>query len=286
MSHPEFSTEPFFYEGAAERRQGKRPHPSAAKPVADEDAWERPLKRVALGEAPSEPEALDPVLPNPEPAPKPTPTAEPARSRRRAAGLKTAWRNLNVGKPDLHAFKNAWVLTHGAAFLVGFFFCGAIALWTMSAPPTDSQPTLAATPQPLTEQPATLVEADALPEPPAATIEPEPVQPEPVVSAPENTASHSLWKPHRIQPGETIRNLSAKYDIQEREIFLRNGGRFVPRVGRVIMLPSRSFQTHTVKRGDSLHVIARKYQTDVASLQELNGLSSTSIKVGLPLRVM
>nr|WP_243435896.1 LysM peptidoglycan-binding domain-containing protein [Acanthopleuribacter pedis] len=52
------------------------------------------------------------------------------------------------------------------------------------------------------------------------------------------------------------------------------------------MLPSRSFKVHTVRRGDSLHVIARKYETDVASLQELNGLKSTSIKVGLPLRIL
>ncbi len=41
---------------------------------------------------------------------------------------------------------------------------------------------------------------------------------------------------------------------------------------------------YTVKYGDSLSVIAQEYDTDVATLQRLNSIEGTTIRVGQSLR--
>lgn len=296
MSHPEFSTEPFFYEEAAERRQGGSRQERAAKVGSDENAWERPLKRVQLRDEPTQPETLDQPLTGRQNEPPAPPSSEPAKARRRRSGMLNAFAK-GATRTDL---KNLRVLSHAFCFMLGFAFSGAIAFWYWPIPAKTPATVVDTSLPPLPEQAATLIQDDPLrttDEPPAdnpgagiaATTMPTPSftpsQSPPAATA-ASTASDSMWKPHRIKPGETVRHLSAKYDTDENEIYLRNGGRFVPRVGQVILLPGRSFKTHTVQRGDSLHVIAKKYSTDVASLQELNGLSGTNIKVGLPLRVM
>ncbi len=295
MSHPEFSTEPFFYEEAAERRQGGSHRERAAKPAGDENAWERPLKRVQLRDEPTQPETLDKPLSGRQPDPPAAAGAEPARARRRTAmtGMRAVF-TKGATRADL---KNLRVLSHAFCFMLGFAFSGAIAFWYWPIPPKTPASLVDTALPPLPE--ATLIEDDPLQQ--AATQPSTTPSARPETATPAKTPAampanrpassspalgDSVWKPHRIKPGETVRNLSAKYDTDENEIYMRNGGRFVPRVGQVILLPGRSFKIHTVKRGDSLHLIAKKYRTDVASLQELNGLSSTNIKVGLPLRVM
>jgi len=46
-------------------------------------------------------------------------------------------------------------------------------------------------------------------------------------------------------------------------------------------LPNQSLaQQHTVSRGDSLSIIARRYQVSMAQLKSLNGLSNSKIKIG------
>jgi len=42
---------------------------------------------------------------------------------------------------------------------------------------------------------------------------------------------------------------------------------------------------HIVKRGESLYVIAKKYNTTIQKLKALNSLSSSKIQVGQKLRV-
>lgn len=298
MSHPEFSTEPFFYEEAAERRQGRSHQERAAKAADDENAWERPLKRVQLRDEPTQPETLDQPL-NGRQADPPVPTAaEPAKARRRTAGGMLSALTKRPARTEL---KNLRVLSHAFCFMLGFAFSGAIAFWYWPMPPKSQAAVVDTSLPPLPKQEATLIQDDPLreqgdavraghraersapPQPTATATQPPPAA-RPNATLP--ASGDSIWKPHRIKPGETVRNLSAKYDTDENEIYLRNGGRFVPRVGQVILLPGRSFKSHTVKRGDSLHLIAVKYSTDVASLQELNGLSGTNIKVGLPLRVL
>lgn len=44
-------------------------------------------------------------------------------------------------------------------------------------------------------------------------------------------------------------------------------------------------QVHKIKKGDTLHSLAKLYGTTVAKLQQLNGLSSNKLKIGKSLRV-
>ncbi|GGB42811.1 C40 family peptidase [Fictibacillus barbaricus] len=44
-------------------------------------------------------------------------------------------------------------------------------------------------------------------------------------------------------------------------------------------------QTHKVQKGETLYGISKKYKTTVANLQKLNGLKSTSLRVGQALKV-
>ena len=44
-------------------------------------------------------------------------------------------------------------------------------------------------------------------------------------------------------------------------------------------------KTHTVKKGDTLYSIARKYNTTVTAIMKKNNLSSTSLSLGMLLRL-
>ncbi len=44
-------------------------------------------------------------------------------------------------------------------------------------------------------------------------------------------------------------------------------------------------QYHTVQRGDTLYGIARRYETSVSAISDLNNLSSTTVRIGQRLRV-
>ncbi len=63
-------------------------------------------------------------------------------------------------------------------------------------------------------------------------------------------------------------------------------------VGQVLKLPTTNTSTgnnngstYTVKSGDSLWSIARKYDTTVSELQNLNNLTSTTLQVGQVLQL-
>ena len=45
------------------------------------------------------------------------------------------------------------------------------------------------------------------------------------------------------------------------------------------------YETYTVKKGDNLYDIARRYNTSVITLMDLNNLTSTSLQIGQVLKV-
>ena len=45
------------------------------------------------------------------------------------------------------------------------------------------------------------------------------------------------------------------------------------------------YETYTVKKGDNLYDIARRYNTSVINLMDLNNLTSTSLQIGQVLKV-
>ncbi len=91
---------------------------------------------------------------------------------------------------------------------------------------------------------------------------------------------------HKLQPGETIYQLSKSYGVSENEIISSNSGRDVTKlpVGAEIAVPRREFMTdrqefavqegnyifHKVLRGESLSSIAEKYGLSVKDLRKEN----------------
>ncbi|PIE02815.1 MAG: hypothetical protein CSA81_04760 [Acidobacteria bacterium] len=123
----------------------------------------------------------------------------------------------------------------------------------------------------------------------AATPEPgeEPKQDKPVPEKKPipNQQEKKVWSDHPVTPGETLNVLSAKYGVSVKEILDHNGGRFTPRVGKVIKMPAANFQTHRVVKGETLIAIAKKHHTSVQNLIRFNAIRGNRIKVGQELRL-
>lgn len=118
----------------------------------------------------------------------------------------------------------------------------------------------------------------------------------------------STWVPpkrqyayHRVRRGETLSLLAARYRTSARAIAAANNisMRSLIRVGQRLKIPSRgsvgvyakadkSFDSgsksgpisHRVRRGDSLWLLARRYNTNVKKIMRLNNLKSTRLHIG------
>ena len=66
-----------------------------------------------------------------------------------------------------------------------------------------------------------------------------------------------------------------------------NLGSTILTVGQVIRIPSNtsSSTAYTVKNGDTLYSIARKYNTSVDSIKTKNNLTSNTLSIGQKLRI-
>jgi membrane-bound lytic murein transglycosylase D len=116
------------------------------------------------------------------------------------------------------------------------------------------------------------------------------------------------WKPpqrsyvyHRVRRGETLSLIARKYGTSVTSIANANGIRrkhFI-RVGQRLKIPVRGTRyskiasapklsangTYRVRKGDSLWLIAQKFNTSPARLKRLNGLRSTRLDVGQVIKV-
>ncbi len=109
---------------------------------------------------------------------------------------------------------------------------------------------------------------------------------------------------HRVRNGETLSQIARKYRTSVRKIARLNGIRNVSRirVGQKLKVPLRypltkfssatqvassstGFTRYRVRRGDTLWSIARKYNTSVKTIKNLNGLSSNFLHAGQVLHV-
>ena len=95
---------------------------------------------------------------------------------------------------------------------------------------------------------------------------------------------------HRVSKGETLYSIAKRYKTTVAAISEANNirnGQFI-RTGRRLQIPlsggkvyaSKSGETYTVKKGDSLWFIAQKFNTDVETLKRINNLKSSDIAVG------
>ena len=112
------------------------------------------------------------------------------------------------------------------------------------------------------------------------------------------------WAHYRVAPGDSLSAIASRFDTQVRMLQAINGidGSFIragdelmiPKGARGIGLPSLAMRTwppsnttrHTVKSGDSLWLIARRYQVSVDDLVQWNRLSSNAyLQPGQVLRI-
>jgi membrane-bound lytic murein transglycosylase D len=107
---------------------------------------------------------------------------------------------------------------------------------------------------------------------------------------------------HKVRKGETLSRIAQRYRASMRDIVWTNGIRekhFI-RAGQKLKIPLRgrggrayalSYELlpggkYKIKKGDSLWLIAKKFNTDTRKLQKLNGLKSPRLYVGQILKVI
>lgn len=93
----------------------------------------------------------------------------------------------------------------------------------------------------------------------------------------ENTISYT------VQKGDSLYSIARKYDTTiDRIKDLNNLTTNLLSIGQVLLIPTDTNleTTYTVKKGDSLYSIARKYNTTVDRLKQLNNLTSNLLSIG------
>lgn len=166
-------------------------------------------------------------------------------------------------------------------------------------PPTDSSTYV----PPVVNPPLTSAPPPTfIPEPiPEATIPP------PFVPAPPPTIPiPSPGTEHVIQKGDVAYNLARKHGVTLKQLQEANPGRDLARlkVGDKVQIPAARVEsssptavstkssttgstgtTYTVKGGDNLSRLAKKFGTTVKAIRDANGLTSNDIKVGQKLNI-
>ncbi|WP_354623388.1 LysM peptidoglycan-binding domain-containing protein [Psychromonas sp. MME2] len=106
---------------------------------------------------------------------------------------------------------------------------------------------------------------------------------------------------HQVQRGESLSVIAAKYDSSVETLKNHNDLRSTSlRIGQKIKIPAGSVavttvqpvapvvikeQVHQVQRGESLSVIAAKYDSSVETLKNHNDLRSTSLRIGQKIKI-
>ena len=92
-----------------------------------------------------------------------------------------------------------------------------------------------------------------------------------------------------VKPGDSLWKISTQFGVSVSALQAANGlsGSHLS-VGQRLMIPgsgSSATSTYTVKSGDTLSAIAKRFGTTVVQIQQLNGLNSTLIYPGQVLRI-
>jgi len=99
------------------------------------------------------------------------------------------------------------------------------------------------------------------------------------------TSSKTIqYAQHAVVDGEDLNTIAALYSLKTQTLISVNQIRNVQAVkaGITLEIPDRDGQLYTVREGDMLSTIARKYSANLGwkTLQELNGLKSENLSVG------
>lgn len=101
-----------------------------------------------------------------------------------------------------------------------------------------------------------------------------------------------MYETYTVKPGDTLYGISNQFGVSVTELAELNGikGSSLP-VGTVLKIPSKSgvnpnnMFMYTVEKGDTLYSIARKYNTTVNDIINLNYLKSNDLSVGQVIRI-
>jgi len=113
------------------------------------------------------------------------------------------------------------------------------------------------------------------------------------------TTDPKTWVPHTeyaVTNGDTLSHIAARFDIPTSWLRSRNNLRTDRlQIGQVLLIPhsrdnidyltnslssSKQPVYHSVRQGDSLWTIARKYDTSISRLRKTNKLSSNTLRIG------
>ena len=97
---------------------------------------------------------------------------------------------------------------------------------------------------------------------------------------------------YTVKRGDTLYGISNQYGVSVVELANLNGVTAETlKVGQILKIPSRAGTNpdnmfmYTVKKGDSLYSIAKKYNTTVDSIKSLNKLVNNNLSIGQVLRI-
>ena len=88
---------------------------------------------------------------------------------------------------------------------------------------------------------------------------------------------------YTVQKGDSLYSIAREYDVTVDAI--KNANNLTSNllsIGQILQIPTTSITetTYVVKAGDNLYSIARKFNTSVDSLKQLNNLNSNLLSVG------
>ena len=99
-------------------------------------------------------------------------------------------------------------------------------------------------------------------------------------------------KTYTVKSGDTLYGISNQFGVSVSELASLNGIKGSNlQVGRVLKIPSKSGTNpnnmfmYTVKSGDNLYTIAKKYNTTVDEIKKLNYLTNNNLYIGQVLRI-
>ena len=97
---------------------------------------------------------------------------------------------------------------------------------------------------------------------------------------------------YTVKKGDTLYGISNQFGVSVTELAkINNVKAETLQIGQVLIIPTDSGTNpnnmfmYTVKKGDTLYSIARKYSTTVNEIIKLNNLKSTSLSIGQVLRI-
>jgi len=111
------------------------------------------------------------------------------------------------------------------------------------------------------------------------------------VKATSTVAKQSGKLTHIVQKGETLYAISKKYDLSVNALSDLNGLKDTSlSIGQVLNVKTAekkdvSTNIYTVKKGDTLYSISKKFAISVSELKNFNNLNSNSLSIGQQLKI-